>query len=108
MKSYGVQLLNMTLKELLLKVNEKQLSKEQIEGYRDELSNLYALLMLELADLRKAKAIYFIEQKQKTDVATERQWAVTKEGQREIEIAHYAKAVEKILSSLKSRLYQVY
>lgn len=98
----------MKLKELLLKVNEKQLSKEQIEAYRDELANLFALMQLELADLRKAKAIYFIEKREKTDVATERNWAVTKEGQREIELSHYCKAVEKILSSLKSRLYSVY
>jgi len=98
----------MKLKELLLKVNEKQLSKENLEAYRDELANLFALMMLEKSDIVKNKALYFIDHKAKTDKETERNWAVTKEGQREIELAHYCKAVEKILSSLKSRLYQVY
>lgn len=98
----------MLLRDLILAVNEKNLSKDQIEAYRDELSNLFALMQLELSDVRKAKAIYFIDNKAESDKATERAWAVTKEGQREIELSHYAKATEKILSSLKSRLYQVY
>lgn len=98
----------MILLELIKKVNEKQLSKEQLEGYRDELANLYALMQLELADIRKAKAFYFVDKREKTDVGTERNWAITKEGQREVELSHYCKATEKILSSLKSRLYSVY
>lgn len=98
----------MKLIELIKAVNEKSLSKEQIEGYRDELANLFALMQVELAEVRKLKAIYFVEQKEKTDVGTERKWQITKEGQREIELSHYSKATEKILSSLKSRLYQLY
>lgn len=98
----------MELRDLIIAVKEKNLSTEQIEAYRDELVNLFALMQLELADIRKAKALYFIDKKLETDRATERAWAVTKEGQREIELSHYSKATEKILSSLKSRLYKLY
>jgi len=98
----------MKLLELIKQVNEKQLTKDQLEKYRDDLANLFAQMQFEMADLRKAKAIYFVEKREKTDIGTERTWAVTKEGQREIELSHYCKATEKILSSLKSRLYSIY
>ena len=98
----------MKLKELIQAVNEKKLTKEEIEQYRDQLANLYAQLQLELAEIRKAKAIFFIEHPEKTDKATERVWQAKAEGQREIELSHYCKAVEKIISSLKDRLYRVY
>lgn len=98
----------MKLLELIKAVNDKQLTKEQLEEYRDNIVNLFAQMQFELAEIRKAKAVYFLEKREKTDIATERNWQVTKEGQREIELSHYSKATEKILSSLKSRLYSLY
>ena len=98
----------MKLLELIKKVNDKELSKEQLESYRDEIVNLFAQMQFELAQIRKDKAVYFLEKREKTDIGTERNWQVTAEGQREIELSHYSKATEKILSSLKSRLYQLY
>lgn len=96
------------LTSLLEAVREPNLSKDKLEGYRDELSNLFALMHLELAEVRKAKALYFDQHPEKTDKATERKWQVTPEGLREIELSHFSKGVEKVLSSLKSRLYNVY
>lgn len=98
----------MKLKELILAVQEKSLTKDQLEEYRDELSNIFAQIQFELAEVRKLKALYFIEHKEKSDKATERAWQATDRGLREIELSHYAKGTEKILSSLKSRLYNVY
>ena len=49
----------MKLHELILAVKEKNLSKEQLEDYSDQMSNLFAEMMLELADVEKEKAIYF-------------------------------------------------
>ena len=98
----------MELREVILAVKEKNLTKTQLENYRDDLANIFAEMQFELAEIRKAKALYWLSDKKETDIATERAWAVTKQGQREIELSHYAKATEKILSSLKSRLYSVY
>ena len=98
----------MQLKELLLAINEKRLTKQQLEVYSDDLANLYALMQLELADIRKEKALYWLSDKKESDKATERSWAVTAKGQREIELSHYCKAVEKVLSSLRSRIYSTY
>ena len=98
----------MKLAQLFKEVQEKNLTKEQLEDYHADLSGLYGQMQLELAEVRKQKAIYFVEKADKTAVATERNWGASPEGLREIELAHYAKGTEKILSSLKSRLYSVY
>jgi preprotein translocase subunit SecD len=98
----------MKILELIKAVEEKNLSKDQLEDYRDQMSGLFAKMQIELAEIRKAKAIYFVEKRVETDKETERNWQITKEGLREIELSHYSKALEKLLSSLKSRLYQVY
>ena len=98
----------MKLLELILAVKEKNLTKTQLEEYRDDLANLFAQMQFELAEIRKKKAAYWLEQPQKTDVATRRYWEASHDGGREIELSHYSKATEKILSSLKSRLYNVY
>lgn len=98
----------MKLVDLFKAVQERNLSKDKLEEYRDDLSNLYALMQLELAEIRKAKALHIFESAEKTIAAKEAAWAASEKGQREIELAHYIKGTEKILSSLKSRLYQVY
>ena len=98
----------MTLPELIQAVKEKNLSKDQLEAYRDDLSNLYALMQLELADIRKAKALWIFDSQEKSMAAKEVAWSASLQGQREIELSHWCKGSEKILSSLKSRLYSVY
>lgn len=98
----------MQLLNLIKAVNEKNLTKTQLEDYRDDLSNLYAQMMFELAELEKAEAIYFLESKEETDVAKKRAWRGTEKGQRLIELNRYQKATEKILSSLKSRIYATF
>jgi hypothetical protein len=98
----------MTLRELFEAVKEKHLSKTQLEEYRDELSSLFAAIHLEMADLEKAEALFIVESKLSSDVAKKRVWNATPQGQRLIELKHYSKGAEKVLSSLKSRLYSVY
>ena len=98
----------MKLTDLITQVREKNLSKEQLEAYRDQMCELYALMTVEMADIEKTEAIFFSECQENTDVAKKRKWSVTKEGQRQIELKNYLKGTEKMLSSLKSRLYNFY
>lgn len=98
----------MKLKELFEKVKERNLSKEQLGFYRDELANLAAQIQLELADLKKEEALYILNNAKETAISTKTAWNGTDKGQRLIELSHYYKATEKILSSLKSRLYEIY
>lgn len=98
----------MQLKEVIEAVKDRKLSKDQLETYRDSLSELFALMQVELADIRKEKALWWLSYQKESDVATGRAWAVTPHGQREIELSHYSKATEKMLASLKGRLYSIY
>ena len=99
----------MKLQDLILAVKEKNLSKDQLEDYRDQMSNLFAQLQLEMAELEKEEAI-FMEQKTEQESVAQRkiEWKATKGGQRLIELKRYALALKEMLNSLKSRLYQIY
>ena len=101
--------MSITLKDLIIAVKEKNLSKDQLEDYRDQMSNLFAQLQLEMAELEKEEAI-FMEQKTEQESVAQRkiEWKATKGGQRLIELKRYALALKEMLNSLKSRLYQIY
>lgn len=102
----------MTLKELILAVKDDKLPKEELEKYRDQISNLFAQMQFELADVEKSKAVFFYDMKKiapnDTDVSIKRNWQSTQRGLREIELKRYTLATKEILSSLKSRLFSLY
>lgn len=99
----------MKLQELIQSVKEKTLTTEQLENYRDELSHLYALLQLEMADLEKLEAIFMHNKDDQKSVAQRKiEWKATTDGQRLLELKRYCLAVKEMLNSLKSRLYSLY
>lgn len=97
----------MKLLELIKAVNDSKLTREQIEAYRDEMANLFAQIQFERADIKKKRAIFMVEQAEKTSVATKNKWHATPDGQREIELDHYSVATVQMLASLKSRIYSL-
>ncbi len=104
----------MTLTELIIAVKEKNLSKDQLEDYRDQMSHLYAEMQMEMADLEKAEAIYMEEPSKyykdmHVSVAQRKiEWKATDDGQRLIVLKRYCLATKELLNSLKSRLYSIY
>lgn len=99
----------MKLQELIKQVKEQNLSRDQLEAYRDELSGLYAQMQLEMADLEKKEALYMGDKTPEMSVAERRVgWKSTTEGQRLIELKRYCLATKEMLNSLKSRLFNVY
>lgn len=104
----------MTLLELITAVKEQNLSKDQLEGYRDQLSGLFAQMQLELAALEKNEALFMnkIEQDpHQSNYSVARMkvlWKGTQQGQRIIELKRYCLATKEMLNSLKSRLYSIY
>ena len=100
----------MKLIELLNAVKDQKLDKEELEKYRDSLASLFAEMQIEIADLEKLEAKYFIANREdkKSDISIKREWRVTEEGQRLIVLNRYVKAVSKVIDSLKSRLYSLY
>lgn len=99
----------MTLSELILAVKEKNLSKDMLEEYRDQMSQLFAEMQLETAELEKNEAI-FMEMKEDTKSVAQRkiEWKATPDGQRLIVLKRYCLATKELLNSLKSRLYSIY
>jgi len=93
------------LKETLAAVKDKKLTKEQIEDFYADLTHVYSSVCLELADIKKREAFYFIDHKEDTDVATKRKWRVTPDGQRMIELEMYKNVIPRELASLKNRIY---
>lgn len=118
----------MTVPELIEKVNDKTLSKEQLEKYQTDVSYIFQRMMVEIADIEKEKALFFINSKNDYDVETEiayamaetnygkikrrelsdvaikRNWSATDKGQREIELKRWSLALKEMLNSLKSRI----
>lgn len=96
----------MTLTELILAVKDKSLGKEQLEDYRDQMSELFAQMQMEMADLEKEEAL-FMDGKGDDETAISRKisWKATKSGQRLIVLKRYSLATKEMLNSLKSRLY---
>lgn len=102
----------MTLKELITAIKEKNLTKEQLEAYRDDMSHVYAEMQMELAEVEKKKALRFEAMKIATphdsDISLKRNWQASNDGLREIELKRYCLATKELLNSLKSRLYSIY
>lgn len=102
----------MTLLELIKAVKEKNLTKEQIEEYRDQMSSLFAEMQLELSEIEKSKAVRMEEMRIATPTDSEARlkgnWQASEKGLREITLKRYCLATKEILNSLKSRLYSIY
>ena len=97
----------MKLVELIQAVKEKNLSKDQLEDYRNDMSGIYAQMQMEMADLEKQEALFM----EKTDTTVARAkvlWKSTESGQRLILLKRYCLATKELLNSLKSRLYSIY
>lgn len=98
----------MTINQLIQAVKEEKLSREQLESYRDQMSNLFADMQLELAELEKTEALFMGRKPDEVSVAQRKlEFKATREGQRLIELKRYALALKELLNSLKSRIYQL-
>ena len=60
--------------------------------------------------IEKEEAKYFFERTnpETSDVSIKRKWRATEMGQRQILLKNYFRAMDKLLDSLRSRLYSIY
>jgi hypothetical protein len=102
----------MSLFDLFSAIKEENLTRDRLEAYEQQLSVLYAEYMLRIATLKKSRAMYFyakeVEHPELPDVKIRRLFEVTDEGQELIQKEAEVKAVSRMLSSIKSRIYQQY
>ena len=97
----------MKLQDLIIAVKEQTLSREQLESYGDQLSALFAQMMLEKSELEKQEAIYMATSEEKTVALRKVHWKGSKEGLRLIELKNYLLATKEMINSLKSRVYRL-
>lgn len=102
----------MNLTELFSKIKEESLSRGQLEQYEQDLASVYAEMMMKIATLKKSRALYLYTKGQEhaelPAVKIKIIWDATDEGLSLIELESQVKAVSRILSSVKSRIYQSY
>lgn len=99
----------MKLQDLIIAVKEQSLTKDQLEGYQSEMSNVYAQMQMEMADLEKDEALFMAKITPEDSVAQMKiWWKATEKGQRLIVLKRYCLATKTLLNSLKSRLYSIY
>lgn len=93
------------LLDLLLTVRDENLTKEQCESYRDQLIHFHTDLQLEIAELEKKQAMFFVDRDGFSDISIKRKWRASDDGQRLLTLNRYTKATVKEIDSLKSRIY---
>ena len=99
----------MKLEELITKVRDQHLDKDQLDSYFTELCNLKSNLHLELAELKKEKAMFMVKREGSVSIASRKEeWDATPRGQRKFEIESYISSVASLKDSIKSRLYNTY
>lgn len=100
----------MNLSEILSKVREERLSRADLEMYEQTLANLYATMMVRIGELKKERALYFLERQRPevTDISIRRLWDAIPLGQELIGLECDVKAVARMASSVRSRIYQAY
>lgn len=95
-----------TLPDIIKGVKEQNLQKDQLEDYSSMLDILQAEMELELAEVEKAEAMYLANCEEKTRAGAERKWYATELGQKEISLKRNIRAISKLASSVKTRIYQ--
>lgn len=96
----------MTISELIKSIKESNLTKNQLEEYSSELDILCAEYELKLAEVEKSEALFLANCQEKTRNGAERKWDASELGQQEIELKRQLRALSKLSSSVKTRIYQ--
>lgn len=96
------------LTDLMEAIKEPNLTKEALEDLHQRMTNLFAQLQLSLADLEKEEARFYDTCDGISAVAAERKWDASERGQLLIERKRQDKALSKLLSSVKHRLFNTF
>jgi len=99
-------LIYMTIPDIIKGIKEANLTKDQLEEYSSMLDVLCAEMELELGAVEKEEAMFLANSDEKSRAGAERTWNATEAGQKEIELKRNIRAVSKLASSVKTRIYQ--
>jgi hypothetical protein len=95
-----------TIQDIILGIEEGNLTKEQLEDYSSMLDILGAKLELQLGDIEKSEAMFLANCGEKTRAGATTKWEASELGQSEISLKRQLRAISKLASSVKTRIYQ--
>lgn len=99
----------MKLEEAIKLVREENLTKSQLEDYRNQMSSLLSEMQLECAAFEKEEALYMANKSDgETAINRKITWKATPSGQRLIVLKRYISATKTMMTSLRDRLYNFY
>lgn len=96
----------MDIKNIITGIKESNLTKSQLEEYSSMLDILCAEMELSLGDIEKSEAMFLASCEEKSRAGAITKWESTELGQKEIELKRNLRAVNKLASSVKTRIYQ--
>lgn len=96
----------MTIQDIIKSIKEENLTKDKLEAYSSMLDILGAELELELGAIEKQEAMFLANCEEKTRSGATTKWESTEAGQKEIELKRNIRAISKLASSVKTRIYQ--
>lgn len=98
------------LASILTEIRDETLTRDRLEKYEQSLSALYATYMIRIATLKKARAMFFYAKEQEhpelPDIKIRRIWEAGDDGLELIQKEAEVKAVARMASSIRSRIYQ--
>lgn len=96
------------LTQLFREIRESNLSRGALESYEQQLSYIYSETMLRVGELKKERALFILERTnpETPDIKIKRLFDANTLGQELIEKEASVKAVSRMLSSVRSRIYQ--
>ena len=97
-----------TIKDIVIALKDKNLDKFQLEEWSSMLDILQAEKELELSDIEKQEAMFLANCGEKTRAGAETKWSASELGQKEIELKRNLRALSKLATSVKTRIYQRY
>jgi len=94
------------IQDIISGIKESNLTKFDLENYASMLDVLQAEMELELGDKEKEEAMFLANCGEKTRAGATTRWEATESGQKEIELKRQIRAISKLASSVKTRIYQ--
>ena len=99
--------MKLTLSETLAAIREENLSLQNLEAMRDSLIHFKTDLLLSVAKLKKAKALYLMRNPQDSAIARKMAWDASDEGQLLIQREAELRGLPDEIDGLMSRIYSL-
>ena len=96
----------MQINDLIKSLKEETLTKDKLEDLSSQLDVLCAEYELELANIEKKEAMFLANCGEKTRASATTKWEASEDGQKEIDLKRQLRALSKLSSSVKTRIYQ--